>query len=81
MNRDQFQQLVSQWLDQPQNHELRARIEAAAAESPELARLKDEWVALDRLVRRATPTVQALDWERLQQRIAQQVQHEVPAEE
>lgn len=75
MNRDQFQQLVSQWLDQPQNHELRARIEAAAAESPELARLKDEWVALDRLVRQATPTVQALDWERLQQRIVQQVQH------
>ena len=75
MNRDQFQQLVSQWLDQLQNHELRARIETAAAESPELARLKDEWVALDRLVRQATPTVQALDWERLQQRIVQQVQH------
>ncbi|HUU95549.1 MAG TPA: hypothetical protein VM487_07405 [Phycisphaerae bacterium] len=75
MKPDQFEQLVSQWLDQPQNHELRARIEAAAAESPELARLKDEWVALDRLVRRATPTVQALDWERLQQRIVQQVQH------
>jgi len=74
MNRDQFEQLVSQWLDQPQDGGLRARIEAGTAESPVLARLKDEWVALDRLVRRATPAVQAVDWERLQQRIVQQVQ-------
>jgi hypothetical protein len=75
MNRDQFEQLVSQWLDQPENHELRARIEAATAKSPELAELKGEWVALERLVRRATPTVQAIDWGRLQQRIVQAARH------
>jgi hypothetical protein len=70
VNRERFEQLVSQWLDQPDDDELRARIEAAVASSPGFGRLKGEWIALDHLVRQATSTAVAADWARLREHIA-----------
>lgn len=69
MELEDFEKLVSQWLDHPQDAELRAAVERATAESPELERLRDEWVRLDQLVRGAAPGVDRVDWPRLQQRI------------
>ena len=69
MDPDTFEQLVSQWLDSPERHDLRAQIEAAAAKSEELVRLKNEWLRLDALVRSAAPSVEGLDWNRLHQSI------------
>jgi hypothetical protein len=70
MDREAFEQLVSAWLDQPQRDDLRLQIEAAVAESRELARVRDEWLRLDRLVRSCLPGVDGIDWRRLQEHIA-----------
>ena len=70
MDRESFEQLVSQWLDHPEDDELRAAVESATAASPALDRLKHEWIRLDRLVRSAAPGVDRVDWPRLRQRIS-----------
>jgi len=74
MDREAFEQLVSEWLDQPGRDDLRLRIEAALAESPALARVKDQWLRLDRLVRGALPGIEHLDWSRLRHHIAMEIE-------
>jgi len=69
MDRETFEQLVSEWLDQPERDDLRRRVAAAEAESPGLERLKDEWVRLDQLVRRASAGIRHVDWHRFRQGI------------
>lgn len=69
MDRETFERLVSEWLDEPERDELQAAIEAAVAETPTLCRLRDEWLRLDRLVRRGLPAVEGVDWPRLRRRI------------
>ena len=71
MDREAFEQLVSDWLDRPEHDELCRAVAAAAAESSELERLKDEWVRLDRLVRSASSAVDQVDWPRFRERIDQ----------
>ena len=71
MDREAFEQLVSEWLDQPERDDLRRRIAAAEAKSPELERLKDEWLRLDQLVRGASFGVDHVDWRRFRQGIDQ----------
>ncbi len=71
MDREAFEQLVSEWLDQPERDDLRRRIAAAEAKSPGLERLKDEWVRLDQLVRRVSSGVCHVDWHRFRQGIDQ----------
>jgi hypothetical protein len=68
MDRESFEQLVSQWLDHPQDDKLRAAVEAAAR-SPELDRLKNDWVRLDQLVRGSAGGVDRVDWPRFLQRV------------
>lgn len=70
MHRDAFEQLVSEWLDQPGRDDLRRRIDQAVAESPALAPVLDEWQRLDCLLRAARPWTQDIDWVRFRQRIA-----------
>jgi hypothetical protein len=74
MDRERFEQLVSEWLDEPGREDLRARIEAAAADSPELARLRGEWLRLDRLVRTVPTGADQVDWPRLRQAINDNVE-------
>ncbi|MBU0639098.1 MAG: hypothetical protein KKB50_09560 [Planctomycetes bacterium] len=73
MQPEAFEQLVSQWLDEPQDAELHARIDAAAADSVELARLRDEWTRLDRLIRAARPTGLTVAWSRQKQRVMREL--------
>lgn len=68
MYREAFKQLVSEWLDQPDRDDLRARIDAAADASAELAELRDEWLRLHRLVREGRPPVESVDWQRFRAR-------------
>jgi hypothetical protein len=70
MDREDFEQLVSQWLDQPQDEQLRAAIDAAAVDSPELERLRDEWIRLDQLVRGGADDVERVNWAGFQKRIS-----------
>ncbi len=74
MDCEAFEQLVSEWLDQPDCGDLRARVDAAAAQSPALARVKDEWLRLDQLIRAAGPSAGRVDWHRLRQRIVERLE-------
>ncbi len=69
MDREVFEQLVSEWLDQPGRDDLRRKIDQAAAESPELARLRDEWLRLDALTRGATRSANDVRWDRLRKHV------------
>lgn len=69
MDRETFEQLVSQSLDQPEREQLRLRVEAAATQSAELARLKEQWLRLDRLVRGRSPAINRVNWPRFHQRV------------
>jgi hypothetical protein len=73
MDRAAFEQLVSEWLDQPERDDLRTKVTAAAAQSSELERLKNEWVRLDQLVRNTPAGVDSIDWTAFQERIGQRL--------
>ena len=70
MDREAFEQLVSEWLDRPHDAELRARVRVAVERSPDLARLLDEWTRLDRLVRDSSAAPLNVDWKRFTSRVA-----------
>jgi hypothetical protein len=78
MDREIFEQLVSQWLDEPERDELRTQVEQAAAESDELARLWDEWLRLHQLVRDALPGTESVDWAAFRQRVGAAVHTSAP---
>jgi len=68
MTVQEFEQLLSSWLDEPQRQDLAATVEHAAAANPALARLREQYVRLERLARSLPgPKV---DWTRLCQRIS-----------
>ncbi len=69
MNREEFEQLVSRWLDEPQREDLKAAVERAVAGSAELTRLRDQWRRLDELIRAAAVEPAGVDWPRLRRRI------------
>lgn len=69
MDRERFEQLVSQWLDQRDDAALRAEIERCAADSAELDALLVQWQSLDRLIRAGLTMTQQIAWERLGSRL------------
>lgn len=69
MDRETFEQLVNQWLDQPERADLRERIDLAVATRADLRVLLDEWIRLDRLIRGANLAPAAVDWIRLRREI------------
>lgn len=62
MKPDAFEQLVSEWLDDRENAELRRRIDAAMADDASLARLLDEWERFDAVLRANAPEAGGVDW-------------------
>lgn len=74
MDRETFEQLVSQWLDQPDREDLRERIDLAVAADPELRTLLDGWVRFDRALRDATQASHAVDWKLFQQGIGSAIE-------
>jgi hypothetical protein len=74
MDREAFEQLVSEWLDQPERADLRARIEAAVVESPAFGRVRDEWLRFDRLIRGAGLHTGRVDWPHFRLRIAERLE-------
>ncbi len=51
MKRREFEQLVSEWLDRPEQAGLRTRVLAAVRGNRRLARLLKEWWRLHKLIR------------------------------
>jgi hypothetical protein len=66
MDRDAFEQLISEWLDARHDLALRAHLDAAIQTDPGLAVVLAEWQTLDRLVRSGVPTPRGVDWARFQ---------------
>lgn len=79
MDRERFEQLVSQWLDQRDDAALWAEIERGAADSAELAALLAQWQSLDRLIRAGLTMTQQIAWERLGARLRAAVAAAGPA--
>lgn len=69
MTREQFEQLVSEWLAEPSRLDLRARVDAAARLDPEFARLRDEHQRLATLLKQHTPQVRGVAWDKLHARL------------
>lgn len=75
MDRATFEQLLSEWLDQPDCAELGARVEAAIQEQADFARVRDEWLRLGQLLGRFARTApNNVDWQRLRQRIGAEIE-------
>ena len=70
MNRDAFEQLVSQSLDEPGRDDLRARIDAATSDNPERAALLDEWQRFDAELTARLRVPPTIDWNRFQTRVS-----------
>jgi len=70
MNREDFEQLVSAWLDEPGRADLRALIDTAVRENPRLAAVLDEWRRLGGLLRRDARELDNIDWSEQQARIS-----------
>lgn len=68
MERETFEQLLSDWLDEPQRDELRARVDAAAADSDERGALRAAWERLDGLIRAAPDVTRLVYWPRMRER-------------
>ncbi len=79
MNWDAFENLLSAWLDDPQNAELLAQVSAAADSSAALGRLRDEWLRVAELLRAAGESAARVDWARLQERIRAAIADEAGA--
>jgi len=69
VERDAFEQLVSEWLDADERAALDARLTKAAARSPELAALWAQYQRLDAILRQPDAMAQ-VRWDRLRVRIA-----------
>lgn len=69
MTREQFEELLSAALDEPQRDDLREQIAAACARQPELAPLRDAWTRLDVRLRDDKLPAERINWPRLAERI------------
>ena len=52
MDREAFEQLISEWLDEPQRDDLRVLLEQALADNPAWRDLRREYTQLDRLIKK-----------------------------
>lgn len=64
MTRDEFEFLLSQWLDEPERTDLGVSIADAVAAEPDLVIVRDEWMEFDRAMRKAVVRTPQVDWKR-----------------
>lgn len=81
MTRDEFEFLLSQWLDEPGRTDLGAAVVDAVAAAPDLAAVRDEWVRFDRATRGMIAPVAAIDWNRQAEHIRTALRGEAAATE
>ncbi|MFH1747627.1 MAG: hypothetical protein ABIG44_11345 [Planctomycetota bacterium] len=74
MNREDFEKLVSDWLDEPHSIELRTRLDSALASDSRLAQLRDELARVDSLIRTGLRVIPPVAWERLKARICKVIE-------
>ncbi len=77
MIRDEFERLLSDWLDEPLRADLREIIENAAAENPELAAIRDDWRRVHALTWDKPIELFRIDWEQSVRSIAARIDADV----
>lgn len=77
MKTGEFENLIGEWLDEPQRADLAARIDAAVAADPALARERERLTRLHRLVAQSLSGAPRIDEARFVQRISAAIDHDV----
>lgn len=77
MIRDEFERLLSDWLDEPLRADLREIIENAAADNPELAAIRDDWRRVHALAWDKPIELLRIDWEQSVRDIAARIDADV----
>jgi hypothetical protein len=62
MTREEFERLLSDWLDEPLRADLHDLMESACAQSPELVALRDAWRKSHAITRETPAALQNVDW-------------------
>lgn len=73
MTRRKFERLLSDWMDEPHNAGLAQALAAAAEADPRLARVRDEWLRLDALLRAYRAENERVDWQHFRQHVGSSV--------
>jgi len=74
VTRDEFEQLVCQWLDQPDCAELTRCLRDAIAHDPELAHVRDGWTRFETRLHDRLPAMPPVRWDVLRQRIVHAIE-------
>ncbi|MBN2446570.1 MAG: hypothetical protein JXO22_07590 [Phycisphaerae bacterium] len=70
MDREAFEQLVSDWLDEPTRDNLRQAVDAAVAGSAELRALRDQYVRVHELTLGVMRVPESVDWNSFRGKVA-----------
>lgn len=76
MTIEQFERLLSAWLDEPENPACRQAVDVAIAAEPHLAAVRDEWLRMNTILRMNLPQL-PVDWMKLRQRISVAIDRDV----
>jgi hypothetical protein len=71
LSRDEFEQLLSELCDRPDDAALLARVESAVQSQPALAEVRDRWLGFERTFEQRLPCMCRVAWATLRARIAQ----------
>ncbi len=73
MEREDFEQKLSEWLDRPHCDKLRAMIDRAVAQTPRLRPIRAEWQRLNDFVKSTRDAPAGVEWQRLRESILEAV--------
>lgn len=79
MTREEFERLLSDWLDEPLRADLYGLVESACAESPELANLREAWRVSHAITRETPAELRNVDWRAQRERISATIDGEIAA--
>lgn len=78
MTLEQFEQLVSAWLDEPERADLRAALDDAVRDCPSFADVLRRWQRSEALLHQGLPQPEAVDWNQLHARISARLNASAP---
>ncbi len=81
MTHEQFEKLVSDWIDEPGNADAANAVADAVAADPGLARIRDQWLALDGALRAGGTCAARVEWDRFRRRVMDAVHERTPHDE
>jgi hypothetical protein len=79
MTREEFERLLSDWLDEPLRADLYGLVESACAASPELVELREAWRKSHAITRDTPPALREVDWRAQRDSIRSTIDGEIGA--